>query len=180
LPGRANPSLWLSVLLAILAFGLDRAQKFIAIDPQCIGWGRALCPDGLVAGPAHGWRGGEFVRVTGFFDYILVWNSGISYGLLSSVPVPVLAGLMVAAIIGLMVWWGRTDSGLIRAGLALAIGGALSNALDRGLYGAVADFFHFHWHERSFYVFNLADSAITLGVVLLFIDLVADSRRKNR
>jgi signal peptidase II len=110
---------------------------------------------------------------------MLVWNSGISYGLLSSVPVPVLAALMVVAIIALMVWWWRTDSGLIRAGLALAIGGAFSNALDRGLYGAVADFFHFHWHERSFYVFNLADSAITLGVVLLFLDLVADGRRKN-
>jgi signal peptidase II len=61
-------------------------------------------------------------------------------------------------------------------GLALCLGGALSNALDRALYGAVADFFHFHWGTASFYIFNLADAAITLGVVLLFIDM-ARSRR---
>jgi signal peptidase II len=77
------------------------------------------------------------------------------------------------------VWWFRATSPLVRAGLALAIGGALSNALDRWLYGAVADFFHFHWEDHSFYIFNLADTAITLGVVLLVADLLGLGQKRK-
>jgi signal peptidase II len=58
------------------------------------------------------------------------------------------------------------------------IGGAASNAVDRILYGAVADFFHFHWGEWSFYIFNIADMAITLGVLLLILDLIGFGRKK--
>ena len=61
---------------------------------------------------------------------------------------------------------------MVRAGLACCIGGALSNALDRAIYGSVADFFHFHLGDWSFYIFNLADAAITLGVILLLLDLL--------
>jgi lipoprotein signal peptidase len=60
----------------------------------------------------------------------------------------------------------------------LVIGGALSNALDRLLYGAVADFFHFHWQDWSFYIFNLADMAITVGVLLLILDSSASGGRQ--
>lgn len=157
LPAPADRSLWLSIGLAALAFGLDRAHKFVQV------------------GLMH-WPSGRFVRVTPFFDLGLVWNTGISYGLLSSLPVWALGAIMVAAIVALAVWWWRTDSALIRAGLGLAIGGALSNGFDRGLYGAVADFFHLHVFGYSFYIFNLADTAITLGVVLLVVDLVRDAR----
>ena len=66
----------------------------------------------------------------------------------------------------------------MRAGLALCIGGALSNLADRVLYGAVADFFHFHVGDWSFYIFNLADVAITLGVLLLILDVVGVGRGK--
>jgi signal peptidase II len=66
----------------------------------------------------------------------------------------------------------------VRCGLALALGGALSNALDRALYGAVADFFHFHWGDWSFYIFNLADTAISLGVVLLLLDALGVGHRR--
>ena len=152
--------LYPSILLALLAFLLDRGQKFFQIELQ-------------------GWRGGEVVPVTGFFDYVLVWNTGISYGLLSSVPVWALGLVMAAAILALGIWWFRTSAPLVRAGLALCIGGALSNALDRLLYGAVADFFHFHWQGWSFYIFNFADAAITLGVMLLILDLLGIGRRKS-
>ena len=119
-----------------------------------------------------GWVGGEYVRVTDFFDYVLVWNTGISYGLLASLPVWALGIIMGVAIVALIVWWLRTDLTLIRCALMLIIGGALSNALDRLLYGAVADFFHFHWQEWSFYIFNLADATIALGVGLLILDML--------
>ena len=72
----------------------------------------------------------------------------------------------------------RTDR-LIRAGLAICIGGALSNALDRAIYGAVADFFHVHWGDLAFpYIFNVADVMITIGVGLLLLDLVGIGGRK--
>jgi signal peptidase II len=149
-----------SLILALVGFGADRLHKYIQID-------------------VLGWTGGEFVQVTSFFDYVLVWNPGISYGLLGDVPFWALAALVAAALIGLSVWWFRADSGLLRAGLALAIGGALSNAFDRWRYGAVADFFHFHWQNWSFYIFNLADAAITIGVLLLLLDFVGIGRGKR-
>ncbi|MCW5723004.1 MAG: signal peptidase II [Devosia sp.] len=124
------------------------------------------------------WRGGEIVPVTPFFDYVLVWNTGISYGLLDGLPTWVLGAIMLVAIAALSVWWWRTSQPLVRLGLAFCIGGALSNALDRLIYGAVADFFHFHWGGWSFYIFNIADMAITLGVILLLLDLVGLGRSK--
>jgi signal peptidase II len=153
-------SLFWSLSLGILAFGLDRGHKYFQIEVQ-------------------GWRGGEVIQVNDFFDYVLVWNTGISYGLLSSVPVVVLGLIMVVAIIALGVWWWRANTLLLQAGLALAIGGALSNMLDRVIYGAVADFFHFHIGGNSFYIFNLADAAITLGVILLLLDMLGVGHDKT-
>lgn len=149
-----------SLIFALIAFGIDRIHKLVQIE-----W--------------LGWSGGEYVPVTGFFDYVLVWNTGISYGLLGDLPLWALALLIAAALIGLVIWWYRADTALLRAGLALAIGGALSNAFDRWRYGAVADFFHFHWQAWSFYIFNLADAAITLGVLLLILDFVGIGRGKR-
>ena len=148
-----------SLLVGLVAFALDRAHKFYQID-------------------VAGWRGGEFVEVTGFFDYVLVWNTGVSYGLLGDLPVWALAAIAVVAIAGLSVWWWRSADALVGYGLMLAIGGAVSNAIDRLLWGAVADFFHFHWQDWSFYIFNLADLAITLGVLLLILDVLGIGRRR--
>jgi len=153
-------SLWISLVLFLFAFGADRLHKFLQIS-------------------VFGWKGGEFVPVNGFFDYVLVWNTGISYGLLENLPVMLLGVLMVVAIIALAVWWWRSEAVLIKAGLALCIGGALSNAVDRWIYGAVADFFHFHYGPYQFYIFNIADSAITLGVILLLLDFVGLGRAGN-
>lgn len=156
----SRPYLLTSIVLGLCAFGLDRLHKFLQID---IG----------------GWHGGEMVPVTPFFDYVLVWNTGVSYGLLSGLPVMALGLIAVIAMAGLGLWWWRTPEPLVRIGLAVCLGGALSNALDRVLYGAVADFFHLHWQTWSFYVFNVADAAITVGVLLLVVDLLGIGRRKS-
>ena len=171
----ADPSIYLSVTTAILAFGIDRAQKAFHVSGECIAIGAAPCVEifsNFIPFSMTNWRGGEVVRVTDFFDYVLVWNTGISSGLLEGLPVWALGAIMLVAIAALSVWWWRADTALIRLGLALCIGGALSNALDRFLYGAVADFFHLHWGDWSFYIFNLADVAITAGVILLLADLI--------
>jgi signal peptidase II len=171
--------LGLSIVLLIVAFALDRVHKFVQVSWDCVGntgcveFLGTYSPESLL-----GWRGGEIVPVTGFFDYVLVWNTGISYGLLGSLPVWVIGALMAVALLALCVWWWRSTSALVRAGLALCIGGALSNALDRLLYGAVADFFHFHWQEWSFYIFNVADTMITAGVLLLVLDVLGIGRPK--
>jgi signal peptidase II len=169
-----QPSVLISLMAAVLAFGLDRAHKAFQVSSDCIAIGAAPCVEiftGFVPLSMTDWRGGEVVHVTDFFDYVLVWNTGISYGLFASLPVWGLGTIMAVAIVALAIWWVRAESFLIRLGLSLAIGGALSNGLDRIIYGAVADFFHFHWGEWSFYIFNLADVAITFGVILLILDL---------
>jgi signal peptidase II len=176
---RIDPTMIVSLMAAVIAFGLDRAQKGFHIAAECYAIGQTLCiPIPFSYAPINltGWRGGEILEVTPFFDYVLVWNTGISYGLFDQLPAWALGLVMGVAIIGLAIWWWRDNSLLTRLGLALAIGGALSNALDRLLFGGVADFFHFHWDTWSFYIFNIADVAITFGVILLFADLLGLGR----
>jgi len=177
---KTSPAIYTSLVAAVLAFGLDRAQKGYHIAADCYALGQANCVSifsNYVPFSMTEWRGGEIVPVAPFFDYVLVWNTGISYGMLDGLPVWALGAIMLVAIVGLSVWWVKGDSPLVRLGLAICIGGALSNALDRLLFGAVADFFHFHWGTWSFYIFNIADVAITLGVVLLIADLFGIGRR---
>ncbi|KQX34782.1 hypothetical protein ASD04_15425 [Devosia sp. Root436] len=178
----ATPSTYISLTTAILAFGLDRAHKAFQVSADCVAAGAAPCVEvftSYVPFSMTGWRGGEIVRVTDFFDYVLVWNTGISYGLFDGLPVWALGVVMLVAIVALSIWWLRADSALIRLGLAFCIGGALSNAIDRLIYGAVADFFHLHWGNWSFYIFNLADVAITVGVILLIADLIGLGRPRK-
>jgi signal peptidase II len=153
-----TPSVFLSFFLGLDVLILDRLHKFIQIDIQ-------------------GWRGGEVINVAPFFDYVLVWNTGISYGLLGGLTPETLLVIMAAAMIALAIWWWKDEALLTRIGIALAIGGALSNAIDRVIYGAVADFFHFFWNGYSWYVFNIADVAISLGVVLLVWDVLRPKPR---
>lgn len=122
-------------------------------------------------------RSRQPVHVTSFFDLVLVWNPGISYSLLrAETPLGrwLLFGFVVLAT-GLLSWWmWRAQSRVLGLGLGLIVGGALGNGLDRLLYGAVADFFHFYLDTEggrwSWYVFNIADVAIVVGAALLLWD----------
>jgi signal peptidase II len=115
------------------------------------------------------------VEVLPFFDLVMVWNRGISYGLFQSgsfAGTLALTIFQLAAAIGLTWWLLRLQDRLLAAGVGFLIGGALGNVIDRIIYGAVADFFHFYAWGRGWYVFNIADAAITIGVVLLLADAV--------
>jgi len=114
------------------------------------------------------------IEVLPFFDLVMVWNRGISYGLFPAegpLGTIVLTAFSVFAAT-LMSWLltKATDS-LTASGWGLIIGGALGNAIDRILYGAVADFFHFYAGGLDWYVFNIADAAITIGVIALLVDV---------
>lgn len=118
-------------------------------------------------------QGGAHIELLPFFDLVMVWNSGVSFGLFSGNPEDtrwILAGVNIVLALVLAVWLARTEGRRTRLGLALVIGGAIGNAIDRFVYGRVADFFDFHvgaWHWPAF---NIADTAITVGVVLLLFD----------
>lgn len=116
---------------------------------------------------------GDRIGVLPFFDLVMVWNPGISYGLLparGAAGTALLAVFSVAAVAGLGWWLWHSGRKLPAAALGLVIGGAIGNLIDRLIYGKVADFFHFYVHGYDWYVFNLADCAITLGVGALLYD----------
>ena len=120
------------------------------------------------------------VRVTPFLDLVLAWNRGVSYGWFSQDSDTgryVLAGLPVLVSAVLWVWLTRTMRPLSAAAIGMVIGGALANGLDRIIHGAVADFFLFHAFGYSWYVFNLADVAIVVGVALLMYESWAEDRQ---
>jgi signal peptidase II len=113
------------------------------------------------------------IEVTSFFNLILVWNQGISYGMFqqtSDFGRWALTLFKVAAAIGLSIWAWRAQEKWLCLGLGLIAGGALGNAIDRVLYGAVLDFAHLFWGKLSWYVFNIADAAIVVGVLFLLYD----------
>ncbi|MGH2604579.1 MAG: signal peptidase II [Dehalococcoidia bacterium] len=121
------------------------------------------------------------VAVTSFFDLVLVWNQGISYGLLPQQSALGRWGLILFAVFAsaaLAVWLARLDSRLAAASIGLIIGGAIGNGIDRILYGAVADFFSFHAFGYQWYVFNVADTAIVAGVVGLLYDSLFRGHKK--
>lgn len=112
-----------------------------------------------------------------FLDFVMVWNRGISYGLFQQTTDFgrwALVAVSIAASIWLSIWLSRTASRFEAVALALIIGGALGNVVDRVAYGAVADFVHLHWGEWSWYVFNVADAAIVVGVAMLLYDAVRE------
>ncbi len=132
------------------------------------------------------WRAGhvasQSVSLTPFLDLTLRWNRGISFSLFAQGSHFGRAALLALALaaIGLLTWWLlRARSSLIAAGLGAIVGGALGNALDRMVHGAVVDFLDLHAFGRHFFVFNLADAAINVGVALLIVDLLFFSRSQN-
>lgn len=153
-----TPPLRAGVIAAIATLVLDQASKLWLLYAFDI---------------AH--RGA--VRVTPFFDLVLAWNPGISFGWFQSESAAAQLGLMAVkavAVIVLAIWMARSRTLLATLALGLIIGGAVGNAIDRFAYGAVVDFalFHVQIGEKTlnWYVFNLADVAIVAGVAALLYD----------
>ena len=113
------------------------------------------------------------VELAPFFDVVFAKNPGISYSLFSArtgVQRFALLAVTLVATACLAFWLWRAKSRLVALALGLIVGGALGNAYDRLAYGFVADFYHFHVGSFSWYIFNLADAAIVIGVGLLIVD----------
>ncbi|HEY4449329.1 MAG TPA: signal peptidase II [Steroidobacteraceae bacterium] len=128
----------------------------------------------------------ERVHVLKVLDIILTYNTGAAFSFLADASgwqrwLFVLLAFGVSA--ALIVWMRRLDArvhGLLACGLALIVGGALGNMIDRIATGRVVDFIHVHWGAHYFPAFNIADSAITIGAALLLLDAWHESRRARR
>jgi len=160
------------VAIAAAIVVLDQLSKWaitgLILDPACV------TPPYTQPGCA--------ISVLPFFNLTLVYNQGVTFGLGGGLGPLMLSAVAIAVSIGLLVWLRRADSVLLAIAIGGIIGGAIGNVVDRLRFGAVVDFLDVyipgsalpHWPA-----FNLADSAIVVGVGLIIIDGLIAGRRKT-
>ena len=119
---------------------------------------------------------GDIPLLPPVLDLAMVWNHGVTFGLLqSSARGQILLGIVALAVVaGLALWLRRAETAIVASALGAIAGGALGNVVDRGRFGMVVDFIHVHWgrFDPFPYVFNVGDSAIVVGVAVLLLDSV--------
>jgi len=121
------------------------------------------------------------VEVTPFFDLVMVWNRGISFGLFQSeYSIYIFTVLSTSIVLVLLFWLKNNEKKLVALALGFMIGGALGNVIDRLHYEAVADFFYFHIGDNYFPAFNIADSAVFIGACMLIIDSLFFDKDENK
>jgi signal peptidase II len=124
----------------------------------------------------------EFTTVLPILDITRMHNVGAAFSFLATASGWqrwLFIALAVIVSIGIVVWLYRMprSQGLLACGLALVLGGAIGNVIDRIRLGAVVDFIHFHWDRAYFPAFNIADSAITVGAACLILDALLEPKR---
>lgn len=141
-----------------ILFGLLVAALMLTLDQASKIWFMAVLAD----------TAQQVIEICPFFNLVMVWNKGISFGMFAGHNQPLaLVALSAVIIVILLGWLYKNHSPLVAFALGSIIGGAIGNIIDRLRFGAVADFFDVHagtWHWPAF---NIADSAIFIGVVLL-------------
>ena len=112
------------------------------------------------------------MEITGFFSLVKVWNKGVSFGMLNDLTYGkyILSALNIIITLILSIWLYRNRHPYVMIALALIIGGALGNLIDRLNNDAVADFLDFHLFSYHWPAFNLADSSVFIGVALLLLE----------
>ncbi|MDP4795891.1 MAG: signal peptidase II [Rhodospirillales bacterium] len=141
----------LGIIVAILI--LDQASKFWIL--------------GSVMQPPR------VIEVTSFFNIVLAWNRGVSFGMFntdSTYGPMLLTGLAVGIVCVLAVWLWKAQTRVTVISIALVIGGAAGNVIDRLQYGAVVDFLDVHGFGYHWPAFNVADSAICVGASILVLE----------
>jgi signal peptidase II len=155
---RTHPAAWLWLSLAVIL--LDQATKFLV---------------------TRFFELYERVEVLPVLDFTLLHNTGAAFSILANASGwqrMFFVTLGIAVSLALVVWLWRLPRGerLLPISLALIVGGAVGNVIDRIAHGYVVDFIHAHWGAAYFPAFNIADSAITIGAVLLMLDAFRERR----
>ncbi|MBI1365562.1 MAG: signal peptidase II [Alphaproteobacteria bacterium] len=160
---RANPLFWAGVIGALLVAALDQASKFYIVD--------------VIRLPM---RPGGHIEISRVFDLTFVENKGVSFGLFAGGLVSrVFLSLLALFIAGLLCGWLATiRRPLTATGVALIMGGAVGNLIDRALYGYVRDFLDFSGLYFP-WVFNVADAAINVGIAALVADWLLQGRSQK-
>lgn len=158
---RIRPPFWPAIALATLVMALDQASKWWILKD-------------VMAVP-------EVKEIFPFFNLVLAWNRGVSFGLfnngsaLNAWILPILTG---GIAIGLIIWLSKIDDKKLAFAIGLVIGGAIGNLIDRIVHGAVVDFLDVHVAGYHWPAFNVADSAICIGAAVLILDSLFSSDEK--
>ena len=155
---------WLAYLLAVLIIVADQASKYWILEVFQ-----------LPLRPSH--------QVFGPFSLTMVWNRGVSFGLLwadHGFMRWALTAFSIGVAVLLAVWVRRAERPLMAWALAFIMGGALGNVIDRIRFGAVADFIDVSRLGFFPWVFNVADAAINVGIALLLIDMLKTERKQKQ
>lgn len=121
------------------------------------------------------------IEVTPFFELVLVWNKGVSFGLFGSGEYTwVLSALAIGVTLILGLWLLKAQTHFLSCALAFVIGGAIGNLIDRFRFEAVIDFLYFHIQEYYWPAFNIADAAICIGVGMILLDGLLLSKEKPK
>jgi len=124
--------------------------------------------------------------VPNFLDLTHVQNRGVSFSFLADledpIRIPLLVGVSLVAVVGMLYYLIRYRETLdlhTRLGLLFIIPGAVGNLIDRAWFGQATDFIHFRWYDFSFFINNIADCLISIGVVEFFITLIRERKQKQ-
>jgi signal peptidase II len=142
-----------AIILAFIVLSLDQLHKYFMLEIMNIDEIRIF-------------------EVLSFFNLVMVWNHGVSFGMFAGhgMSQPMILIVITSLIVCVLFFWLLKEQQRIPANaLALVIGGAIGNIIDRIRFGAVADFFDFHYMGWHYPAFNIADAAIFIGVVILMI-----------
>ena len=153
----------LGLIIAALVFAADQVSKFIIVE-----W--VFRPEGVTETPFYTAR---LIEILPFFQLRMAWNPGISFSLFNSGAPMTIAVLVVLqlGIVTILLWWLHQAATLwMKLAIGFIVGGALGNIVDRLNYGVVVDFLDFFAAGYHFPTFNLADSAITVGVGFWLLD----------
>ncbi len=159
---------WIGIVIAIIIAYLDLLTKQVAF---------AYVDKTFVE------KGLRYIIITDFFNIVKVWNRGVSFGMFNDLEHSKLIFVIIVAFISiiLLIWLYKSKNSIVSYAISFIIGGALGNMIDRIENSAVADFLDFHLFGYHWPAFNLADSAVFVGVaILIFDDLILSKKRNEK
>jgi signal peptidase II len=154
----------LGLIIAVIVAILDQASKWWMLQGV-----------GMAANP-------RVIEVNPYFNLVMAWNKGVSFSLFwhEAEFMPYLLSAVALGIVGfLLSWLRRTDRPFPAICIGMVIGGAIGNVIDRLRFGAVADFLDFHVLGYHWPAFNVADTGISVGVVLIVLDSLFGKQDKS-